>query len=95
MIHSHGSKLSNPPGIPGYSNNIEGLGMGAAQTGPNAELFVPFQPYYRPKQFKRRVATLVGVTCASMFLLFVFIFSVPVSLGRFSVFVVIVLESKT
>ena len=59
--------------------------MGAAQTGPNAELFVPFQPYYRPKQFKRRVATLVGVTCASMFLLFVFIFSVPVSLGLFSV----------
>ena len=55
--------------------------MGAAQTGPNAELFVPFQPYYRPNQFKRRVTTLVGVTCASMFLLFVFIFSVPVSLG--------------
>lgn len=69
-------------GVPGYSNNIEGLGMGAAQTGPNAELFVPFQPYYRPNQFKRRVATLVGVTCISMFLLFVFIFSVPVSLGR-------------
>lgn len=58
--------------------------MGAAQTGPNAELFVPFQPYYRPGLFKRRVLALIGITCASMFLLFVFILSVPVSIGEHS-----------
>jgi len=79
--------LDSPAGVlidmPDQPGNIEGLGMGAAQVGHNGQLFVPFQPYYQPKQFSVRILVLLSVTCVSMFTLFVFLLSCPVSIGRF------------